>query len=243
MSKSAVTVLALCVWAGARTDGFQAAWVSFDGTTEPTPPTVHVGDASPAGVTLDITVHGMLVMDTVVAGVSYHVLAFPGEGAMSDVGFPQLPQVTRLVGHAPEAAVSVDVSCDDTLVLGGYNVYPAQEPVFEPGCSPSFDVNQALYSRDAWFPDPSESAPAVNLGVWRDLSVVVAVARPVVFNPVRQQLRVFRSLTVTFGFAGGAPLPSAVLPDTGGCTPTRWPTTAAWGSGSWWKPRRTSTSS
>ena len=211
MGKTAVITFVLSVLLGATTAASESVWISFDGTPEPQPPTVSIDDASQTSVTLHIQVHGMFVRDTVVEGTRYDIFSFPEEGTESDVGRPQLPQVTKLVGFAPEATISVDVGYDDLLVLSGYYAFPAQEPVFEPACPLAFAVDPTTYFSDVWFPDIYGSAHEVFLGVWRDLSVSVVVARPVVFNPVQQQLRIYRSLTVTVSFEGGEPLPLAVL--------------------------------
>ncbi|MEO0086280.1 MAG: C25 family peptidase propeptide domain-containing protein [candidate division WOR-3 bacterium] len=203
----------------------EPVWVSFDGTLEPTPPTVTIVSGSPTSVTFHIVVHGMFVQDTVVDGQTYHVLQLPDEGMMADVGLPQLPRVTRLVGFAPGAAVTAQLAFNDEVILSGYHVFPAQCPADYPSPPPPFSINSAVYNSDVWFPDPGATASVFELGVWRDLGTAVAVVKPLVFNPVRQELRVHRSVTVTYQFAGGESLPVAVLPDYHGAyTPTPWRT-------------------
>uniref|UniRef100_A0A7C4GB70 Gingipain propeptide domain-containing protein n=1 Tax=candidate division WOR-3 bacterium TaxID=2052148 RepID=A0A7C4GB70_UNCW3 len=127
----------------------------------------------------------MLVKDTVVEGTTYQKLQFPEEGTMSDVGLPQLPQVTRLVGFAPEATVSAHLTFGDELTMPGYYVVPAQHPADYPYPPPPFSLNSAVYNTDAWFLGPGATASASELGVWRDLGTAVAVIRPLVFNPVQ----------------------------------------------------------
>jgi hypothetical protein len=189
----------------------EPVWVPFD-SAGPIPPTVNIVSASPSHVKFHVIVHGVFVEDTVVDGATFQKLSFPGEGTMSDLGRPQLPQVTRLIGFASGAGPLSQVELGDQLELEGYYVFPAQIPEVDsyPGQSNPFMIDNAVYGADAYFPALGDVATAHELGVWRELGAAVAIVRPFHFNPVQRKLIVYRTLTVTYTFAGGSALPAVV---------------------------------
>ena len=131
---------------------------------------------------------------------------------MSDLSQPELPQVTRLIGFAPGVEPLSQVELGDQLELEGYYVFPAQIPEVDsyPGQSNPFVIDNAVYGADAYFPALGDVATAHELGVWRELGAAVAIVRPFHFNPVQRKLVVYRTLTVTYTFAGGSALPAVV---------------------------------
>lgn len=109
----ALTLLAVVVYG-------EPVWVSFDSTTEAVSPSVVIAEADQNHVIYDVHVHGMLVSDTLIDGEVYRRLSFPNEGVLGDVGLPELPFVTRLVGHAPNVQVTVQAQCEGNFVLSDY---------------------------------------------------------------------------------------------------------------------------
>jgi len=191
----------------------EPVWVSFDGTEDPTPPSVSIVSASQTHVTIQVTTHGMFAEDTIVNGTGYQILSFPEEGAMRDLGRPQLPQVTRLIGFAAGAVLSTGVNHSDEVQLDGYYIFPAQHAEVDsfPGPIWPFTVDSTAYRADAFFSGGSV-ASVHELGVWRDLGTAVATVRPLQFSPGLRRVRIYRSVTATFEFSGGTGLPTLIPP-------------------------------
>jgi len=179
----------------------EPVWVPFD-SVGPTPPTAEIISADPSHVTFQVVAHGMFVEDTVIDGTTFQVLSFLGEGAMTEPGRPQMPQVARLIGLAPSASVSCEVMCEDSVEIAGYFVLPAQYPEVDSDSGPEnpFALDSATYGTDAYFPGGTQAATVHELGVWMELGVAVAVIRPLHFNPVQHRLLACRLVTATYTF-------------------------------------------
>jgi hypothetical protein len=166
MSAQSVWSLIVILPLALGTASAEPVWVPFD-RASPSPPTVTIVSASPTHVQFHITIHGMFVADTVVGGTKFQILSFPGEGTMSDLGRPQLPQVTRLIGFAPGAELSSRVEFGEQLDLKGYYVFPAQIPQMDsyPGRPSAFVLDSAVYGADAYYPARGDVPETYELGV------------------------------------------------------------------------------
>ena len=78
---------------------------------------------------VDIRFPEAMVSDTLIDGKSFDLLWMKGMGQMSRVGYPQLPQTTRLLAIDATGEFQVNVSDVQYLEYDGLNVLPAQPPV------------------------------------------------------------------------------------------------------------------
>jgi hypothetical protein len=193
--------------------GAAPVWIPFDNNTPgPVPPSVDIVSADVNHVKIHVVARGMFTEDTLAEGDTYQILSFPGEGSMGDLGLPQLPQVTRIIGFASGATVAIGVEYGDELELAGsYYVFPAQYPLDDshPPNYP-FVLDSSVYGTDAYFPGTDSIGSDEQLGAWKDIGVAVGIVRPLQFNPVQQKLLVYRSVFITYTFTGGASLPAEV---------------------------------
>ncbi|RPH92694.1 hypothetical protein EHM69_12225, partial [candidate division KSB1 bacterium] len=138
---------------------------------------------------------------TTMDGIPYAVIKLSGEGAMSQTGQPDLPQVSRLIMIGNTGNVEVEVveqSFRERQVP--YFVLPAQHED-----SRSLDAfvppSPAVYAADEWYPPTvaTISQPAT----LRDARFVVVTVYPVQVNPARQQMRVYDNIEVRIANTGG----------------------------------------
>ena len=109
-----------------------ADWISFDGTPIPTPPTISIQQNDAQAVILNIKVHGIMVIDTMVDGITYQRIEIPDETRTSDIGKAELPIINRIIQIQPMPGVTLcDTTIKDTL-LDNYNIFPRQ-----PGAVPT----------------------------------------------------------------------------------------------------------
>lgn len=109
----------------------------------------------------------MFVQDTVVEGTTYQMLFLPGEGQMGQIGAPQMPQVTKLIGFAPGSDMAADVAFGEHLTLSGFHVFPAQPAATDSGPTHPFTVDSTVYGTAGFFPQESDLVLAHELGVCR----------------------------------------------------------------------------
>ncbi|MEO0101177.1 MAG: C25 family peptidase propeptide domain-containing protein [candidate division WOR-3 bacterium] len=124
---------------------FSARWISFDGSTSPTPPSINIISGDRNHIKYEIVLHGMLVEDTTIDGETYQILDLPGEGTTSEVGKPRLPQINRMIALSPNSSITVILDSLEGLSLSNYNVFPFSEAEINDGVSGSFLKDTSTY--------------------------------------------------------------------------------------------------
>jgi hypothetical protein len=119
-------------------------------------------------------------------------LGIPAGGLLTTVGSPQLPVVARFLAIPDDRAVDINILEQETIVLTGYNIYPAQPPQPENAPAPPFVLDEKRYTTDQFYPETA--ARASDPMIMRDFRLVQLVLQPVQFNPVSRELRVTRRL-------------------------------------------------
>jgi len=146
-----------------------------------------------SGVYVDVVSAGGRTFQTLDFGMA-------GGGFLTRVGSPQLPLVARFLAIPDDRAVRVKVLESDEVVLAGYNVYPAQQPLPENQVSQPFVIDEKRYATNE--PYPSSNCRTSDPMVMRDFRVVQLVLQPARFNPVTGELRVARRLRVEMTYEG-----------------------------------------
>lgn len=176
-------------------------WFPID-KTSPTPPTVAVLSCDNSGTVLDVQIHGFLRQAKTVGCSLYDEITLPGEEyADLEVGKPQLPQVTSLLGVPDNALVTVSVQVLDSAVFGIGLCYPWQGNYPEDS-EPPFAFDTSFYALDTVYPSMASLEPAT--GNWRDLTVSSVRTLPVRYDPATRQLCVYSHYRVTAACSGGS---------------------------------------
>jgi hypothetical protein len=192
------------------------AWL---GSGTPQAPVMNIVSNSNAGTVMDIEVPGVAVEELAADGVTYHVISLPGDVlAALDIGKPQVPKLSYLLGIPDDARVAVSVSVMETRTYDNINCYPYQTPLRDGENNP-FVIDRASYAQNKNYPD--FDAQVMNTGVWRDLSVGNIQVYPVHYNPVQKQLTVATRMRVNVNYLGGR-YTHKVIPDWLASTYVRW---------------------
>jgi len=102
-----------------------AEWLSADGTPVPTNPTVTILSNDNTGTVLDVTVHGVSKEPRVVGDSTYYEVSIPGDFAANlDVGKPEVPKLSHLLGIPDSAQVSVSLQPLDNAFFDSILCYP-----------------------------------------------------------------------------------------------------------------------
>jgi len=139
-------------------------------------------------------------------GIFYTQVQVPGADVFSgEPGAPAVPIFRRLIAAPPGAEVSFDFEPVVAETIG-MNLIPAQESAVDktdPSTfdDPPFTKNTDIYASDAPFPaNPCTLTP---LGEVRGLPMFFLEAAAGQYNPVTQELRLFKSVNVNVHFKGG----------------------------------------
>jgi len=176
-------------------------WISTHGSTSAQKPTAEVLSSTPNETVVKFTIDGFWSQEIVVEGVAYQSLRFPGYATTLDVGKAQLPVISELIGVPGDASVKVSVVDYTEVTLTGYRVYPFQTMLKETEIPTGFDIDQAFYQRNAFYPEKLAGAEAP--GIWRDLRVVSLKVNPIRYNPATSELKVCSEIKVRLDYTSG----------------------------------------
>jgi len=202
----------IIIWALCVVMPLVADWVSFDGTPIPTPPTISIQQNDAQAVILNIKVHGIMVIDTMVDGITYQRIKIPDETRTSDIGKAELPIINRIIQIQPMSGVTLcDTTIKDTL-LDNYNIFPRQPGATDSGPIPPFEKDTAFYNSYLWYP----SDVVLNSGpcIFKDIRIISLFTQPISANPLLQQIKIKTELNVTVNFEGIDPENALLNPPT-----------------------------
>lgn len=180
-----------------------AEWVSFNGVSGMSPPTMNVPISTMQEVVFDVQIPGMEVRQKAEEGITYQQVSIEGSGCITEIGKPQLPMISKFVPIPSGATIEVEVVDSSFDMMEGYTIYPAQEPLLaiEDAPTPPFMIDEAQYQRDEFY--PNELVEIEGPIVIRGCSVAIMRIYPVQFNPIKETLRVYSHLQVKVSFQGG----------------------------------------
>jgi hypothetical protein len=179
-----------------------AAWLPTGYATTPTAPTSSIVSNSNAGAVIDVTLPGVVVTEKVNDGQAYAEISIPGDVlAALDVGKPEVPKLSYLLGIPDNARASVSVQILETRTFDDILCYPYQPPATDKDNFP-FTIDREFYTRNVSYPELD--CRVMNTGVWRDLSVANVQVYPVHYNPAARQLTVASRFRVFVNYSGGS---------------------------------------
>jgi hypothetical protein len=189
---------AVCLLAAGLAFG---GWLPTGSVMTPTAPTARIVGNSSAGTLIDVSLPGVALESEVHDGVTYDVVSIPGEVlAALDIGKPQVPKLSYLLGIPDNAGVSVTVSVLETRTFDNVNCFPYQTPLLDGRTNP-FVIDRAFYTQNEIY--PAMDAQVMNTGIWRELAVGNIQVYPVHYNPATRQLQVYSRFRVNVSYSGG----------------------------------------
>ncbi|MBC8492091.1 MAG: hypothetical protein H8D42_05980, partial [Candidatus Marinimicrobia bacterium] len=176
-----------------------AYWVPFNGSS-PQEYQVNVLSSDDNATVLQFDFPGMFVEEVRIGGEIYHDLKFYSFATTQDVGLPALPIVAEMAAIPGTKNVKASITKTSTAILEGYHVIPFQTPTKDDNPSTNFDIDRAMYSTNAWYPEVTVNLGEI--GILRDLRIVPVRVNPFRYNPVTGQLEVATSMTVKLEYYG-----------------------------------------
>ncbi len=179
----------------------QKQWISFT-KDNPQLPEVTINKQNSSRVILDIAIPGMYVSTVTEEGQTFQRIELQENKTTKDIGKPELPMISELVGIPGNQMVSVNVLDMETMTLEDYIVYPFQTPTTDNpgGHSREFVMDQKFYNDGNLY--PSNQVSIDEPGTWRDIRVAGLHVVPFKYNTGTNELEVITSLKLEIEFFG-----------------------------------------
>lgn len=133
----------------------------------------------------------------------YTSLIMDGYDNSTKVGFPSLPELTKLIEIPLCEEVNVHIVSADYVEYDAaalnvlYPVMPCQQNYSKSYTGErTFSKNEAVYRTDAFYTSQPEVVTAHKIGTMRDVNMANVVVSPVAYNPVTNKIRVYSRIEV-----------------------------------------------
>ncbi len=184
-----------------------ATLVALDNNAEPEANIRILKDTSEA-TSVAVTITGFERETINVDGANYDRISLKNTPVTEETGLPELPVINFTVQVPGDASVDVSVKSAASEIFTGYNIYPAQPPLFDGDPLPPFTINDSFYSEGETWPGEtvSMSAPAV----MRNIRLVNISFKPFKYNPGSNELEVISDAVITISY-GNDPTENTVI--------------------------------
>jgi PKD repeat protein len=177
----------------------QKTWVGFTSDI-PGTPQVLVEEQDQLKVILDVTISGMYVAEYTQEGRTFQRLELIEDRTTKDIGKPELPMISELIGIPGNQLVRVNILEKETIKLSNYLVYPFQTPTTDNpgGQNKPFVLNQKFYSLSNTY--PVNQVYMDQPGIWRDVKIAGLHVVPFNYHTSSKELEVITHLRLEIEF-------------------------------------------
>lgn len=178
---------------------FGKEWIQFTPGAEPgAPPIVQMKCSDTTGLVVDSDIPGMYVTNVSVDGEIYQKLDIPYAGQTIEIGKPEVPEIRKYLEIPYDVNLSVEILYTGIIILDGYNVFPAQEPLSDNQSNWTFVIDNETYSKDAFY--PANNVIIEDPVIMRGHRISPLIINPVQYNPVTKQLRAYSKIEVRINY-------------------------------------------
>jgi hypothetical protein len=177
----------------------QKTWVSFTSDIPGTPQLL-VEEQDQSKVVLDLTISGMYVAEYTQEGRTFQRLELIEDRTTKDIGKPELPMISELIGLPGNQLVRVNILEKETIKLSNYVVYPFQTPTTDNpgGQNKPFVLDQKFYSLPNTY--PVNQVYMDQPGIWRDVKIAGLHVVPFNYSTSSKELEVITHLRLEIEF-------------------------------------------
>ncbi len=138
-------------------------------------------------------------------GIEYSKVYVEGFSNLHEVGKPNVPAFQYFMVTPLRGTAKITILDEKSRILEKFTVHPALKPhldtEFEWDVEPSFEIDNTIYSSNAFF--PKSPVRIISNAIFHGVPISTIQVCPVLHNPVTRQLKVYTKLTVQVEFTGG----------------------------------------
>ncbi|MBC8277689.1 MAG: hypothetical protein H8E46_05615, partial [FCB group bacterium] len=155
-----------------------------------------------SGLEIIYSLHEFQIEDIVIDGRLMKNILAPGIFLPNDAGAPNLPGTGRFIAIPNGANVRITILEQRTELFTGLDVAPAPKIPFENDDSPlNYTRNEAVYNSDSYYPaQPADLSEPIEM---RGVNSAIVGISPFQYNPVTNELLVYKDLHIRIDFESG----------------------------------------
>lgn len=159
-------------------------------------------EASEAGARVVYSIHEFSLNSVQINGESMQEIGLSGHFLPNDEGAPNLPGNGRMLAVPRNAEVHLNIISFQTEVFQNVDLAPAPRIPWDTDDQPlEYKKDESIYAKNAFYPENPVSLSEITQV--RGVDVVMLGITPFQYNPVTQELIVYKDLEVEVKFIGG----------------------------------------
>jgi len=132
-----------------------AQWISIDKYSIPdSPPNVQLISDDATSTIIKVDLSGFQINEFTANGKTYQSISFDSEGITSEVGYPEIPHIAKVLAIPNHGSVSVEVvEVGNIQTIKGINIPPARESWEEGKPETPYLENMLAYNSEDVYPN------------------------------------------------------------------------------------------
>ncbi|NWG28303.1 MAG: T9SS type A sorting domain-containing protein [Ignavibacteriaceae bacterium] len=179
-------------------------WISLDKNNIPnSQPKVQLISDNDFITIIKVEISGFQINEFSFEGKKYQSISFNSEAATTQVGFPEIPHIAKILAIPDQGNISVEVlETSAVQTIKGINIPPARESWIEGEPeTPYVEYNEAYQSEELY---PGNFATVENPAVFRDFRIARVSIFPIRYSPARKEIQAVTSITIKINYTPGS---------------------------------------
>ncbi len=147
-------------------------WISLDEFSSPnSQPNVQLISDNDFSTVIKVDISGFQINEFISNGKTYHSISISSDGITTEVGYPEIPHIAKILAIPDQGSVSVEVlETSPVQVFKGINIPPARESWIEGEPETPYLENMVAYASEDLY--PINYAKVEDPVVFRDFRIV-----------------------------------------------------------------------
>jgi len=179
-------------------------WISLDKFSTPnSQPNVQLISDNDFSTVIKVDISGFQINEFIADGKTYHSISISSEGITTEVGYPEISHIAKILAIPDQGSVSVEVlETSPVQVFKGINIPPARESWFEGKPETPYLENMLVYASEDLY--PVNYAKVEDPVVFRDFRLARVSIFPLRYSPSKQEVQVVSSITIKINYTPGS---------------------------------------
>jgi hypothetical protein len=180
-----------------------AQWISIDKYSAPdSPPVVQLISDDASSTIIKVDLPGFQIREFTSDGKTYHEISCGGEGITSEVGYPEISHIAKILAIPDNGVVNIEVlETSPVQVFKGINIAPARESWIEGQPETPYAENVLAYSSEDIY--PNTYAKADDPVIFRDFRLARISIYPIRYSPSKHEIQAVSSITIKVTYTAG----------------------------------------
>jgi hypothetical protein len=181
-----------------------AQWISIDNYSIPnSPPNVQLISDDANSTIIKVDLSGFQIDEFIANGKTYNSISFDSEALTTEVGFPEIPHIAKVLAIPDQGSVSVEVlEVGNIQTIKGINIPPARESWVEGQPETPYLENVEAYNSEDIY--PTNFTRVEDPAIFRDFRIARVSIFPIRYSAAKKEIQAVSSITIKINYIPGS---------------------------------------